>query len=117
MRILRVPSQRAVATGKQSTFAATRTSPDRKYFPLGIDYHHSGQVFFYELDDLVGRRSWFTSFGRRPTPLYKFPPVVCDRRFVRSLRRIPFQDGVKDLLIAREIAIGDTPCQNLPSFQ
>ena len=76
--------------------------------------HNLGQVILRELDNLVAGWAWFSAFGRRPTPLYKIPPVLRDRRFIRSLWRHAFHDGENDLFIAREMVIGEVACENLP---
>ena len=75
--------------------------------------HDLGQVIFRKLNDLIARRAWFGAFGRRPTPFYKFPPMVCDRHLIRSLVRLALQDGHKDLLITGEVVIRNVACQNL----
>ena len=72
--------------------------------------HNVGQVFFREFDNLVTRGAWLIAFGRSPTPRYKCPPMVRDRRVIRSLRRFAFHDGEKDLLIAREMEIRNAAC-------
>ena len=76
--------------------------------------HNLDQVILRELDNLVARRPWSSAFGWRPTPLDKFPPMVCHHRFIRSFGRDTFQDGVKDLFIARKMVIRNVACQNLP---
>ena len=76
--------------------------------------HNLGQVTLRELDNLVAGWPWFSAFGWRPAPLYKIPPMLRDRNFIRSLWRHISQDGKKDLFIAGEMVIGDVACQNLP---
>ena len=65
------------------------------------------------MDDLIGGWAGFSALGRRPTPLYKFPPMLRDRHFIRSLGWLALHDGYKDLLIAGEVVIGNAACQNL----
>ena len=91
--------------------------PTLDYLSLGhhssleLDYPAFGELPPRKLNDLIARRTCFTS---RPTPLDEFPSPVRDRFLIGSIRSRACPDGINDLFVARKAVVRDVACQNLP---